>query len=181
MRDIGFTNFTGADPYIDSDIVHPNGAQVLKRQIDEIDEQFDFVLLNHSFEHVWDQGAFIESVRRVVRTSGKCVIRVPTTDSWAWDHYQADWVQLDPPRHFYLHSRRSIRLILEKHGFAVSRIVDDSTEFQQLGSEMVRAGKPLADGEVFSRQTVAAARRTARRLNAEGRGDQIAVHCTKIS
>jgi len=37
---------------------------------------------------------------------GWCVIRIPTVSSFAWEHYREQWVQLDAPRHFFLHKVR---------------------------------------------------------------------------
>ena len=71
------------------------------------------------------------------------MIRIPTIDCWAWEEYGRDWVALDAPRHFYLHSRASITRLLEQARFRVTGIVDYSTSLQILGSEKIRRGQPL--------------------------------------
>jgi 2-polyprenyl-3-methyl-5-hydroxy-6-metoxy-1,4-benzoquinol methylase len=53
--DMGFPNVLGADPFIPQDIIHSNGARVLKCEADEIEGQFDVVTMHHSLEHIWDQ------------------------------------------------------------------------------------------------------------------------------
>jgi hypothetical protein len=71
------------------------------------------------------------------------MIRIPLVDSFAWRKYGVDWVQLDAPRHFYLHSRDSVATVAAQVGLEVRQIVYDSTAFQFEVSEMYRQGKPL--------------------------------------
>ena len=104
-----------------------------------------------------------------------------------WEEYGASWVQLDPPRHFYLHSRSSIAQLFKGAGLKVTSIIDDSTAFGLLGSEKVRLGRPLIEpetgasdfDEIFSRECRTTASRRARELNTLARGDSIAVHARR--
>jgi SAM-dependent methyltransferase len=171
LRDIGFENVIGADPFVDEDVKYSNGAVVLKRDGSELDGPFDLVMMHHSLEHIWDQKQAVTNIARLLTPGGRCIIRIPTIDSWAWGEYGEDWVQLDPPRHFYLHSRRSIALLLEQAGLKVTAIIDDSIAFQILASEQIRFGK-----EISSRSQATA---KARELNKIQRGDSIAIHAMK--
>ena len=187
LRDIGFRNVVGADPFIPKEIVHRNGARVLKCDASDLEGGFDLVMMHHSLEHIWDQSRMVGEVARLLVPGGRCIIRIPTIDSWAWQEYGTDWVQLDAPRHFYLHSRTSIVRLLQAAGLEVTALVDDSSAFQVLGSEKIRRGFPLINpatgatdyATFLSRDVVASARRRARDLNKAGRGDAIAVHARK--
>jgi hypothetical protein len=53
------------------------------------------------------------------------------------------WVQLDAPRHFFLHSANSLGLLAGKVGMAVTETVYDSDELQFVGSEQYLKGIPL--------------------------------------
>ena len=81
---MGFPNVLGADPFIPHDIVHSNGARVLKCEANEIEGQFDVVMMHHSLEHIWDQQRTVADVARLVKTGGCCLIRIPTIECWAW-------------------------------------------------------------------------------------------------
>ena len=189
LGDVGYRRVLGADPFIDEDIIHPNGVRVLKRAAHEIDDIFDVLMMHHSLEHVGDQKRIVIDVARLLAPEGRCVIRIPTIDSWAWGEYGLDWAQLDAPRHFFLHTRASIRTLLESAGLRVTAIIDDSTSFQILGSEKIRRGYPLIDAsqgkplfaEFLPPSLIRSAARRARVLNAAGRGDSIAVHARKVA
>jgi SAM-dependent methyltransferase len=187
LRDIGFRKVIGADPHVDSNIVHKNGTLVLKCDTTAIQDSFDVVMMHHSFEHVWDQVKMAQEIFRLLRPGGRCIVRIPTIDSQMWEEYGASWVQLDPPRHFYLHSRSSIAQLFKGAGLKVTSIIDDSTAFGLLGSEKVRLGRPLIEpetgasdfDEIFSRECRTTASRRARELNTLARGDSIAVHARR--
>jgi hypothetical protein len=71
----------------------------------------------------------------------------------------------------------------------VTRIVDDSSGFQILGSEKIRRGLPLVDpktGELAFAATlpakmISSSEARARALNIVSRGDAIAVHARRSS
>ena len=132
LRDIGFHNVLGADPFVAGEITHPNGVRVLKREVGETEGQFEMVMMHHGLEHIWDQCQTAREIARLLVPGGRCIIRIPTIDSWAWEEYGSDWVQLDPPRHFYLHSRASIAHLLQSAGLGVTAILDNSSAFQFL-------------------------------------------------
>jgi len=107
---------------------------------------------------------------------------VPTVSSAAWDRYGTDWVQLDAPRHLYLHSHRSLALAAAQAGLKVAALACDSTSFQFWGSEQYRRDIALNDAtsyavdpgaSIFSVGDIARFEADAQRLNRERRGDQI--------
>ena len=85
-------------------------------------------------------------------------------------------IQADAPRHLYLHSNESIRILADNHGFILSRQYFDSTEFQFTGSERYMKGMSLiefSDEEnVFSIKQIEKYKEMASKLNREQRGDQ---------
>lgn len=187
MGDIGFKNLQGADPFLDGDIIHSNGVRVRCCHPSELDGEYDLIMMHHSFEHVWDQHQMARDLYRLLAVGGRCIVRLPTVESWAWENYGADWVQADAPRHFYLHSRQSICNLLKGCGFEIVAVVDDSSGFQILGSEKIRRGLPLIDAGTSTNEfettlpddLIRRAESHSIALNAEGRGDAIAVHCRK--
>jgi SAM-dependent methyltransferase len=187
LRAAGFENVLGADPFIEEDILLPNGVRVLKRRDNEMEGSFDLVMAHHSVEHMPDQLKAAQNLFRLTAPGGKCVVRIPTVDSWAWKKYGVNWVQLDAPRHLYLHSRNSIEKLLEAAGFKMVRTVDDSHAIQVLGSEKIERGLSLIDPQTntpnyanhLPKDMINSASGIARRVNLQHEGDAIAVHVTR--
>jgi len=109
------------------------------------------------------------------------LIRVPVASCRAWRDYGADWVQLDAPRHIFLHTDRSMELLAGRTGFELVSRGRDSTAFQFWGSEQYRRDIPLRDprshavdpaGSPWSSADIARLEGEARRLNEAGEGDQ---------
>jgi SAM-dependent methyltransferase len=50
MRRDGFQNLTGVDPFIHEDLIYPNGVCIFKKDIFQIEGQFDLIISNDSFE-----------------------------------------------------------------------------------------------------------------------------------
>lgn len=181
LADVGYHQAVGVDPFVPADVVHRGRILVRKGTIHDMDGPFDLIMFHHSLEHIADQRGVMAQAAELLVPGGCCLIRIPTVSSAAWEEYGDRWVQLDAPRHFYLHSLRSIGLLAEAVGLHVERIVFDSTRFQFEGSELYRQDRPLTElsPETFSRRRRREFSRQARRLNAARRGDQAAFYLRK--
>jgi SAM-dependent methyltransferase len=183
LRDIGFSNLTGADPYIQKDLDHGNDVKILKSGIDELSGKWDLVMFNHSFEHIPNPAGALKSVARILKEDGTCLIRIPTVSSFAWNHYGVNWVQIDAPRHLFLHSVKSIELLAQKGGFELADIVYDSSIMQFYGSEQLVQGIPYMSERsfainrkesIFTHSDIKKFRERAKALNIQHLGDQAA-------
>lgn len=184
LRELGYKNVLGIDPYIQSTLEYDNGLVVRKASLqDSCVEQCDLVMFHHSFEHSpspWDDlaAAFI-----ALRKGGVCLIRIPLASSWAWRHYKVNWVQLDAPRHIHLHTAKSIEIMAGEVGFRLENIVYDSSAFQIWGSEQYVKNISLQEAQfksiLFNKKELAELQRHADQLNSEGNGDQAAFYLTK--
>ena len=181
LRSYGFTRLTGVDPYVEEDIDYGNGVRILRRELGAYDGRHDLVMLHHTFEHMDAPLAVLTRVRELLNPGGSVLVRIPVASSEAFETYGADWVQLDAPRHLYLHTRRSIDLLAREAGLEVNGVVYDSTAFQFWGSEQYRRDIPLRDPRsyrndpahsIFSPSDIEAFAARADRLNREERGDQ---------
>jgi SAM-dependent methyltransferase len=178
LREAGFVNLLGADPFLDNDILHDNGLRIVKKPIDQIYGEWDVIMFHHSFEHVPDPLGTLNAASRLLRKGGTCILRMPTVDSYAWDHYREHWYQIDAPRHLFLHSARSIGILAEQASLCVAAVRFDSTLDQFWKSELnVRAGGPVS--YVVDRKMKRQWQHQARTLNREGRGDQAAFYLVK--
>lgn len=188
LKELGFKHLLGVDPYIKEDIEYRNGLKILKKDIHEVDGKWDLIMFHHSFEHIPDPMETMKSVSRLLDQGGVCLIRIPTASSYAWEHYRENWVQLDAPRHFFLHSVKSIELLAGMTDLTLDEVVYDSTEFQFWGSEQYKRDIPLYNPEkqsfgrsssLFSRKEIAAFRRMATELNQKNQGDACAFFLRK--
>lgn len=179
LSQLGFGAAEGIDAHLDEPV--EMGGRVIARRatLDAVDGKYRLVMFHHSFEHLPDQHAAMRDARRLVRDDGFVMLRIPTCDSAAWEIYGTDWVQLDPPRHLYLHSRDSIRRLAEANGLRLVSIEDDSDGFQFWGSEQYKRGIPANDkrghskkNPMFKLTELVEFETRARKLNAEGKGDQ---------
>jgi SAM-dependent methyltransferase len=184
----GFRNLQGVDRYVERDIEYPGGLRILKGSLDDCQGEWDIIMFHHSFEHLPHPLETLKTATGLLAPNGTIVVRIPVVSSYAWERYGVTWVQLDAPRHFFLHSRKSMWRLAEAAGLSVDRVVDDSTEFQFLGSELYVRDIPLrsegtlgldAKGSIFSLEEVQAFRRLAAELNVKGRGDQAAFYLKK--
>jgi SAM-dependent methyltransferase len=180
LREIGFRNVLGIDPYIREDMAYENGLRVLKQSVHEVTGKWDLIMYNHSFEHVPDPIKDLHAVSRLLPAGGCCLIRVPTVSSYAWEQYRECWVQLDAPRHYTLPSLESMNILADMTGFHVRTVVFDSTKDQFEGSERYKRGLPLASQErIFTPSQIRQWKYLAKKLNKENRGDQAAFYLIK--
>ncbi len=183
LYELGFRKAAGIDPFIRQTLVYPNGYTVRKQYFEDERQPWDLILYNHSFEHVPNPQEHLRKVRQVLTDDGACVIRIPTVSSFAWEHYRTDWFQFDAPRHLFLHSVESMRLLAGEAGLQLMEVVYDSNEMQFIGSEMYRKDIPLVEKKkrragyanyLNYKLNKGVFQRKARTLNAESRGDQAA-------
>lgn len=190
LQETGFTNLLGIDPFNAEDIKYDNGLSIEKKSIHEMTEgEWDLIMFHHSFEHVFDQEETLKKATSLLKQGGTCLIRVPTSSSWAWKHYGVDWVQLDAPRHLFLHSIDSMTRLAEKVGLDMQDVAYDSFAFQFWGSEQYQKGIALNDDRSyavnpekspFSKEDIASFEKRSVQLNKENQGDQAAFYLKKV-
>lgn len=184
----GFQNLTGIDPYISADSAYAPGLIVRKQSLEEVRGAYDGIVLHHVFEHIPNPAETMKALAKLLKPGGPLVIRIPVFPSYAWKKYGVDWIQLDAPRHLYLHSRKSIELLARNSGLNLEATVFDSYGLQFLGSEQYKNDIPHTDPRsyihglsqsIFSKEDVASFRLRAQALNAAEEGDQAAFYLRK--
>lgn len=186
LRELGFVNVLGCDPFLDAPIVYSNGLEILKTDILGINGNWDLIMYHHSFEHVSNPHENLSKVAQLLSPNGVCLIRIPTVSSYAWSHYKEYWYQLDAPRHFFLHSIDSIKYLANKHGLELERVVYDSNHKQFTNSEKYLKGESMIEPkkhgllEFIDRKIKRwNYQNQAKDLNKKGRGDQAAFFLRK--
>ena len=181
LEQLGFHSLTGVDPYGSESQVLGSAIQ-LERSLDSVSGPFDLIMMHHSFEHVPDPEPLLRKLQTLLSSQGRLLLRIPLSSSTAFDHYGPHWIQLDAPRHLFLHSEKSLERLLEQEGFSVSEVSYDSTGFQFWGSEQHLRGVPLFHPDsvavrghrspLFSLRELWTFERRAKALNRSGKGDQ---------
>ena len=185
----GFTRLRGVDAFVPDELRYADGVTVSNAPLEAIEESYDVVMLHHSLEHMPDPHAALASVRKLLSPGGVAIVRTPVADSNAWRMYRADWVQLDAPRHLVLQTRRSMCIVAERAGLAVTQVVDDSMGFQFWMSELYKRDIPLylhpaggrSDDHRLPRSELRRYDREARELNERQLGDQACFYLRRAS
>jgi len=141
----GFTDVTGVDPYIEKDLHYNNGPTIFKRQLSEMKGPYDLVMLNHSYEHMDQPTETMRLLSNMLDQSGTIILRIPVASSFGWKKYGVNWTGLDAPRHFYLHTFKSIEILATKAGLRVGEIIHEAEDISIVASESYSRDIPLED------------------------------------
>lgn len=178
LSELGFDNLTGVDPYIESDRNY-GAVKVFKRTLAEIDGRYDLITFHHSLEHMADQTRALAEARDLLTPGGTLLVRVPLVSSLAWERYGVYWVELDAPRHLYLHSIASLTGVASEARLELTEVVHDSLPLEFYGSEQYLRDIPLTDprslwvdeeSTLFTAEEKVSFAELAKRANSEGRG-----------
>lgn len=190
LERLGFTNLSGIDPYIAQTEIRHRGFSVLQRSIAEVQGSYDVITMHHVLEHLPDQRDALRHVARLLVSDGVFLARIPIVPSEVWNRYGVDWVELDAPRHLFLHSLESIRRLATESGLEVFEVVYDSLPFEFYGSELYRRDIPLTDrrspwvnpeSKFFSPEEMATFESMAREANKRGQGGRAGIYMRKAS
>jgi SAM-dependent methyltransferase len=178
LRDIGFTDLTCIDPFFSGVFPSP-GIHFIRQHLETVEAKFDVIMYHHSLEHVEDVPGELAAIRRHLAPQGFALLRLPVVPNAAFDRYREHWVQLDPPRHLHIPSRRGLEVAAGRAGLVIEDAGDDSWEFQFWASELYLRDIGLYEAAAaggartfFSSTQLRRFRREALTLNAEHRGDQ---------
>lgn len=91
--------------------------------------EFDSILANEVFEHVFNPAEFLSEVNRVLKNNGKLLMTVP----FVWDEHEQ-------PHDYARYTSFGLKHILEQHGFAIvkqKKSVTDARVIFQLVNEFI--------------------------------------------
>ena len=176
----GFRRLEGVDPFI-PETVHVGGRfMIWRKTLFEVDGAFNLIMMHHSFEHMPEPREVLVRAFQMLLPGGNLVIRIPVASSLAYREYGSNWVQLDAPRHFFLHTVKSMQLLAETTGFKIEKVDYDSSAFQFWASEQYRQNISLRDSRsfiinpsqsIFTLPQIAVFAAQAAALNRQGQGD----------
>jgi len=179
LRDQGFTNLSGVDPFINESITEPY-LQITKGEIFDLKGTYDLVMFHHSLEHVVGPEKYLQAAAAICAPGGAILIRIPVAGGYGWRTYGEYWYPLDAPRHLAIPTPQSLRQLGERCGLQFQEMVYDSEAVCFWGSELYKRGIPAvrSDGKdtfstenPFSNSEVADFRKRAREINEADDGD----------
>ncbi len=86
------------------------------------DSFFDVVTMWHVIEHLPDPLETLQEIRRILKPDGIIMLRTPNVDSLEARLFRGHWYGLDPPRHLFVLAPDTIRAMLERSGFVITRL-----------------------------------------------------------
>lgn len=187
MARMGFTNLKGIDPFNEKDYDYGK-FKIEKKDIYQIEGSFDFIMLNHVFEHLDEPHKVLSRLYQLLKPGSYLLIRTPVMGNYAWHTYKEDWMALDAPRHLIVHTEKSMKILADQAGFQLKKIVYDGNEFSLVGSEQYKRDIPLTDKRsylmdknhsLFSKEEIEKLKAKAQKTNEENQGDQAAFYLFK--
>ena len=182
---LGFTDLTGSDPFIEKDVYLSDHLRLLKKDISELRGKYDIIMLHHCLEHMDNHPQVLSQIDNLLADNGRLLIRIPVYSKPLFEKYGVDLVTLDPPRHLYVHSFRSITTLLEKQGFEVLESYYDANAFDIIASEQYQRNISLLDKDkshianpkisIFSSKQIKTFKQQIAKLNADGESDTMAL------
>jgi SAM-dependent methyltransferase len=186
MQQSGFTNLTGIDPFINGDYNFGDTFRIYKKNVFDLkNTKYDYIMLHHSFEHMESPGLVMIKLRELLNENGRILIRVPVVSQYFLDLYGTSLVSLDAPRHFYIHSVESMRLLCSAANLQLIEIEYDSDDFVFWASEQYKNDICLSapnsyaksrSQSMFSKKEIKKYRTRIKELNAKGLSDNAAFY-----
>ncbi|MFA6980572.1 MAG: class I SAM-dependent methyltransferase [Ignavibacteriaceae bacterium] len=183
LSSVGFVNLSGIDPFLEEEI-STTLYKIEKKELLGITETFDVIMFHHVLEHIDNPIETLLKAKELLNADGRILIRIPFKDSYAWEKYKENWVQIDAPRHVIIYSKGSLEILFNKVGLEIIDLKYDSTSFQFWGSEQYLHNIALCSPNsyhidpsksVFSNEKIIAFDNLAEDLNKNKNGDQVSI------
>lgn len=111
------------------------------------DEYFDLVTMFDIIEHVKSPCDLLTEVHQVLKRGAKMVITTPNVNAIAKFLKGKQWVGFSDPSHLYLFTTDSLKFLVEKNGFLVTKLETIFHPFPKFLQKVLnRTGK---DGEIW--------------------------------
>ena len=179
LRDQGFTNLSGVDPFIAQSITEPY-LQITKGEIFDLNGSYDLVMFHHSLEHVPEPEKYLKAAASICARGGAILIRIPVSGGNIWRKYGEYWYHLDAPRHLAIPTPLSLKSLGQRCGLQFQEMLFDSEAVCFWGSELYKRGIPAVqpDGQdtisaasPFSENEMKHFRQSALEINQADDGD----------
>ena len=86
------------------------------------EKHFDVVSMNGVMEHIYNPSKTLRKIKKVLKDDGILVVVIPNIESLGYLIHQKDWYHLQPGRHIYQFSPKTITRLLIDNGFVVDEL-----------------------------------------------------------
>jgi len=80
----------------------------------------------------------LQQLHKLLKPEGRILIRIPVADSYLWRKYGVEWDNLDAPRHFFLHTTRSMAYLAKEAGLVLEQVEHHASWLDTFYSEQRR-------------------------------------------
>lgn len=187
MAKQGCGNLYGCDPFIERDIVYANRVHIRKSDITEMegDGTFDLIRMGDSFEHVTNPQEVMHNANRLLKDGGQLWIKIPIFPNFLFDMFGTYWYQLDAPRHIFIPSVKTLKLLAENNGFEILRIEYKTTNGCMVRSFLYQHGITYRDQteevrkKYFPDETISKVNEICKKEDANRYGDHVDIWMRK--
>lgn len=117
-------------------------------------ECFDYIRLNHSFEHMEHPDQILDEIYRILADDGKVMIGVPNREGFNARIFGPYWWHLALPLHPFSYSTKTLSRMLTKHSFRVEKVIFNTEHTAILGSIQIllnrKKERPNSEGRFFN-------------------------------
>jgi SAM-dependent methyltransferase len=106
--------------------------------------QYDVITANHVFEHIVDVEQFIKDTRKLLKTGGYFILAFPYIHGLLPRIQRTGWYGQGYGQHVNFFSKKSIRLLFERQGFAIDRMTTISLHHVPQGAGLIMRSGVLA-------------------------------------
>ncbi len=119
------------------------GVTFVEKTKELANNSFDVISMWHVLEHVPDLDTQIIELKRLLKADGTLIIAVPNFKSFDAKHYGEFWAAYDVPIHFWHFSKTAIKLLFEKEGMKLEKVLPMKFDsfYVSLLSERYKSGK----------------------------------------
>lgn len=114
LRRLGY-NAIGIDPFCKEEMSYLKRSDIYK-----IEDSFDLLLFNHTFEHVEDPENILRKCCQIMTKSSKLIIHIPNIHSLEFEKYKQYWWGFHAPYHFCLPSENGLKTISKRCKLKIS-------------------------------------------------------------
>lgn len=123
MRRRGRWELWGLEPSVHAaEVARQMGFRVITSTLETADlpeGYFDVVTMWDVIEHLHDPAGALRHIARILKPNGILVIRTPNLDSWEARLFGPYWSGLEPPRHLFIFTPRTLGAMLAQANFTV--------------------------------------------------------------
>lgn len=173
----GYKELVGIDLFIDDENI-PNDVNIIQTSLEDYSpsKKFDVIFSNHSFEHMENPLENLKCYEKLLKKNGLIFIRIPIKSNFIWKKYGVNWFQIDAPRHFFLYTVESFKILASKTNLIVEDVIFDSSFLQFANSEKYVNDVAMWDEEwttfKFDKKELDEFKRQTKILNNQKDGDQ---------